>query len=75
MVETLLQGADLVLTMDDHARELAQTDILIRDGVIAAIGKGLQTTGKAVSMVGCVITPGLVNTHHHLRKLVWQSLR
>ena len=44
--------------------------ILIRDGVIAAIGPGLTTTGAVVEARGCVVTPGLVNTHHHL----YQSL-
>ncbi|MBD3677557.1 MAG: 8-oxoguanine deaminase [Rhodobacteraceae bacterium] len=63
----LLQGADTVLTMDDARRELSGADILIRDGVIAEIGANLQVAGaEIVRATGCVVTPGLVNTHHHL---------
>ncbi|SHF43429.1 Cytosine/adenosine deaminase [Loktanella atrilutea] len=70
MPETLLRGADVVVTMDDAGTELARADILIRDGVIAAVGQGLATTGTVHDMAGCVVTPGLINTHHHL----YQSL-
>ena len=66
MSETLLRNADVILTMDDARRELARADVLIRDGVIADLGSGLSTTGAVVEARGCVVTPGLVNTHHHL---------
>ncbi len=70
MTETLIRNADVILTMDDARRELANSDILIRDGAIARIGAGLATTGAVIDARGCVVTPGLVNTHHHL----YQSL-
>ncbi|MDE4131916.1 8-oxoguanine deaminase [Phaeobacter sp. QD34_3] len=66
MQETLIQNAQTVITMDDDARVLHDADVLIRDGQIAAVGQGLQTFGQIVSGAGCVVTPGLVNTHHHL---------
>ncbi len=66
MSEILLKGADVVVTMDGARRELAGADVLIRGGVIAAVGPGLQSAGRVVSARGCVVTPGLVNTHHHL---------
>ena len=65
MSETLLRNADVILTMDDARRELARADVLIRDGVIVDLGSGLSTTGAVVEARGCVVTPGLVNTHHH----------
>ena len=70
MTETLIQGADTIVTMDDARRELHGADILIRGGEIADVGQGLRTSGDVVSAKGCVVTPGLVNTHHHL----YQSL-
>lgn len=72
MSTTLLRGAGTVLTMDDARRELSGADILIRDGVIADIGRDLEVPeGAQVRDVsGCLVTPGLVNTHHHL----YQSL-
>ncbi|MCF6232666.1 MAG: 8-oxoguanine deaminase [Rhodobacteraceae bacterium] len=66
MPEILIQDADTILTMDASRRELPSADILLRDGVIVEIGPGLTTTGPVVSALGCVVTPGLVNTHHHL---------
>lgn len=66
MSEILIRAADLVVTMDDAGRELPQTDIRIRDGIIAEMGEGLETDGEVLTASGCVVTPGLVNTHHHL---------
>lgn len=66
MAEILIQNADTVLTMDDARRVLHSADVLIRGGEIIAVGQGLQTSGETVSGRGCVVTPGLVNTHHHL---------
>ncbi|MFD2739072.1 8-oxoguanine deaminase [Sulfitobacter aestuarii] len=68
--EILLRNADHILTMDDDRRELSRADVLIRDGIIADIGQGLGGAGEVIEASGCVITPGLVNTHHHL----YQSL-
>ncbi|MGX1495663.1 cytosine/adenosine deaminase-related metal-dependent hydrolase [Labrenzia sp. MBR-25] len=70
MTELLLKHADTVLTMDDDRRELSAVDIRLRDGVITEIGTDLETSGETLSAHGCVVTPGLVNTHHHL----YQSL-
>jgi cytosine/adenosine deaminase-related metal-dependent hydrolase len=64
--EILIRGARAVVTMDATRRELAGADVLIRDGVIVAVGQGLRTAGRVVGAAGCVVTPGLVNTHHHL---------
>ena len=66
MSEILIRNASTILTMDDERRELVDADLLIRDGVIAEIGTGLRTEGDIHDAQGCVITPGLVNTHHHL---------
>ncbi len=74
MTEVLLRGADVVLTMDDGDNRLTNHDILIRDGVIAATGAGLSTTGEAINVAGCVVTPGLVNTHHHLYQTLTRAV-
>ncbi len=66
MSELLIKGAEIVVTMDDDRRELAGADVLIRDGAIVDVGLGLDTTGEVMDASGCVVTPGLVNTHHHL---------
>ena len=45
-----------------------------RDGVIAAVGQGLATTGEVLLATGCVVTPGLVNTHHHLYQTLTRAV-
>ena len=66
MSEILIRGATSVVTMNAAREEIAGADVLLRGGVIAGVGVGLSTAGKVVEAKGCVVTPGLVNTHHHL---------
>ena len=66
MSEILIRNADVVVTMNADRAERVGCDVLIRGGVIAGVGQGLQTTGEVIEAGGCVVTPGLVNTHHHL---------
>jgi cytosine/adenosine deaminase-related metal-dependent hydrolase len=74
MTETLIRGAEVVVTMDGARREIAGGDVLIRTGVIAAVGPGLTTKGRVVEARGCVVTPGLVNTHHHLYQTLTRAV-
>ena len=74
MSEILIRNADSVLTMDANRRELHGADVLLRGGVIAAVGQGLSTTGRVVEARGCVVTPGLVNTHHHLYQTLTRAV-
>ena len=74
MSEILIQNADTVLTMDAARRELHGADVLLRGGVVAAVGHGLTTTGHVVQAKGCVVTPGLVNTHHHLYQTLTRAV-
>ncbi len=70
---TLLRRADHVLTMD--GAELRDADVRIEDGVIAAVGQGLDAAGAEVlDCAGCVLTPGLVNTHHHLYQTLTRAV-
>ena len=70
MTQYTIRNADHVLTMNDTREELAGADIHIENGAITAIGRGLPAQGEVIDAQGCVVTPGLVNTHHHL----YQSL-
>ena len=74
MKEYLIQDADHLLTMDDARQELQGADILIRDGVIAQVGHRLETSGEVIRATGCVVTPGLVNTHHHLYQTLTRAV-
>lgn len=63
---TLIKNADVVVTMDVGRRELKGADILITDGEITAVGHDLDVADNVIDAQGCVVTPGLINTHHHL---------
>lgn len=64
----LIKNALRVATMDDAGTELADADILIKGRVILAVGKDLEAPDDAqvLDARGCVVIPGMVNTHHHL---------
>ena len=74
MPEILLRNAAMVVTMDDAGTELRDADILIRDGAIVAVGQGLAGAGDQLDCAGCVVTPGLVNTHHHLYQTLTRAV-
>ena len=53
--------------MDDADTGFEDADILIKGRVILAVGKGLESEGaRVLDARGCVVIPGMVNTHHHL---------
>lgn len=74
MQEILIRGAAAVVTMDAGRREIAGGSVLIRGGTIAAVGPGLSTRGEVIEAAGCVVTPGLVNTHHHLYQTLTRAV-
>ena len=60
-----------VVTMDDAGTEHADGWVLLEDGLVAATGAGEPPEAdERVDLNGAVVTPGLVNTHHHL----WKNL-
>jgi len=66
MGEILLKNARKIITMDEQRQIFEGADVLIQDGAIAAVGPDLESKGETLLATDCVITPGLVNTHHHL---------
>jgi cytosine/adenosine deaminase-related metal-dependent hydrolase len=69
-LSTLLTNA-YVVTMDDAGTEYENGWILIEDGLVKDAGAATKPQADDVQdLGGAVVTPGLVNTHHHL----WQNL-
>jgi 8-oxoguanine deaminase len=69
----LLAHAELVLTMNDAGREIADGAVLVRGNRIEAVGPTSDLAPAAdevIDLSGHVLLPGLVNTHHHM----YQSL-
>jgi cytosine/adenosine deaminase-related metal-dependent hydrolase len=54
-----------VVTMDDAGTEHERGWVRIEDGLVAEVGAGDAPAG-AEDLRGAVVTPGFVNTHHHL---------
>ncbi|HLF41599.1 MAG TPA: dihydroorotase, partial [Acidimicrobiia bacterium] len=62
MSELVLKGGTVV---DATGERVA--DVLIRDGVVAEVGPGLDAA-RVVDAAGCFVAPGLVDLHAHLRE-------
>ncbi|MBU2962818.1 8-oxoguanine deaminase [Citreicella sp. C3M06] len=74
MSEILIRNAWNILTMDDAGSELDGADMILRDGIIAEIGSDLVSEGEVVDASRCLVTPGLVNTHHHLYQTLTRAV-
>jgi cytosine/adenosine deaminase-related metal-dependent hydrolase len=61
----VILGNAWVVTMDDAATEHERGWIRVEDGLVADVGSGDAPAG-AEDLHGAVVTPGFVNTHHHL---------
>ncbi len=57
-----------IATMDDALSERPDGWVLVDGAEIAGVGDGPEPEGdhERVDLGGAVVTPGLVNTHHHL---------
>ncbi len=69
----LIKNATVLATMDAAGREISGGALLARDGVIEQVGATADLPAAADDVIdasGCVVCPGLVNTHHHM----YQSL-
>ncbi len=73
MKTLLIKNARCIATFDspnpDQSRELRDAAIFIRGHRIEAIGPGQQlpqTADEVIDASGHLVTPGLINTHHHM---------
>jgi cytosine/adenosine deaminase-related metal-dependent hydrolase len=80
MTSLVIDGCQ-VLTMNQGRDEFGSGHVVVADDRITAVGAGpapASVTGaprtRVVSAGGCLATPGLVNTHHHLYQWVTRGL-
>ncbi len=67
LADLVIANARCVATMDGARREISGGWIAIIDGLVSAVGDGPAPDAvKTIDATDCLVTPGLVNTHHHL---------
>ncbi len=81
MSTIVLEGAHVV-TVDPARAEYAGGHVVVTDNVITAVGPGRAPDDvvggdqavRRIDASGCLITPGFVNTHHHLYQWITRGL-
>jgi cytosine/adenosine deaminase-related metal-dependent hydrolase len=75
VADLVVSGAELVATQDAQLGEIAGGWVAITDGVISGVGvPGTEPEAREVINVGdCLVTPGLINTHHHIYQNLTRS--
>jgi cytosine/adenosine deaminase-related metal-dependent hydrolase len=59
-----------VVSMDPDVGEIPNGDVLVEDGVIVEVGRGLEVgDAEEVDASGMIVMPGFVDTHRH----TWQT--
>ena len=66
-----------VVTMDPARQEIGSGHVVVEGNRIVVVGEGPAAGydgARRVDGTGCLLTPGLVNTHHHLYQWVTRGL-
>ncbi|MFL7793894.1 MAG: 8-oxoguanine deaminase [Anaerolineae bacterium] len=73
----LLKHADLLVTMDDDGRSIADAGLFVRDNIIQQIGPTADLPAGADRVIdasGMIVLPGLINCHHHLYQTLTRAV-
>jgi cytosine/adenosine deaminase-related metal-dependent hydrolase len=79
MMDLIIENC-AVATVDSQNTEYASGHVVVSSGLITAVGPGPAPRAGAgnrprvVDAAGCLLTPGLVNTHHHLYQWIFRGL-
>ena len=67
VADLVIANARCVATMDGARREISGGWVAITDGLVSGVGDGpAPEAAKTIDATDCLVTPGLINTHHHL---------
>jgi dihydroorotase len=67
MAEGILIKGGRIISFPGGLR--GEADVLVREGVVARVERGIMSGGEEViDAAGCLVTPGLVDLHAHLRE-------
>ncbi|WP_413765613.1 amidohydrolase family protein [Variovorax sp. Varisp41] len=63
-----------VITVDRATGTLPRADVLVRDGTIEKVGRGLRAPGvEVIDATDRIVMPGFVNSHYHLWSAIGRS--
>jgi cytosine/adenosine deaminase-related metal-dependent hydrolase len=77
MATLLIRNATILVTMDDHQREIPGGGLFIRDGLLSEVGSTEElpsTADEVLDLRGHLVLPGLVNTHHHFYQTLTRAV-
>lgn len=75
-MKTVLKNIDYLVTMNERREELKDAYVVVEDGIIVDVGRGTPPPGDVeIDLVGRIITPGFVNTHHHFYQSLFRSVK
>ena len=77
MPTLLIAHAEVLVTMDDHRREIPDGGLFIRDGIIEQVGPSADlpdVADQVLDLGGHVVLPGLINTHHHFYQTLTRAV-
>jgi cytosine/adenosine deaminase-related metal-dependent hydrolase len=77
MATLLIRDAAQIVTFDDAGTSYADASIFVRDNAIEALGPASALPREADRIVdasGCIVIPGLVNTHHHFYQTLTRAV-
>ncbi len=77
MTSLLICHADILVTMDDHRREIEDGGLFIQDGMITQVGQSNdlpQNADEILNLSGHIVLPGLINTHHHFYQTLTRAV-
>lgn len=77
MSTLLVKNAVVLVTMDDHRREIPDGGLFIRDGFIEQVGSTGDlpvSANQVIDLSDHIILPGLINTHHHFYQTLTRAV-
>ena len=73
-MKTLIKNARYIVSCDDKDTVYQNSNILIEDNIIKAIGSENFEADEIIDATDMVVYPGLINTHHHLYQTFSRNL-
>ena len=77
MSTLLVKHAQVLVTMDDDRREIAEGGMYIEDGFVRRVGATEDLAGSAdevLDLSGHLVLPGFINTHHHFYQTLTRAV-